>query len=94
MTVKFRYKKPREDQSRLIVNVVKDRVVSLSSSSDNFRFSAAVAEFGMLLRESEFKAESSYSQAIELADHARGDDVDGYRAEFIEMVKTVSMLVQ
>jgi Ca-activated chloride channel homolog len=92
MTVKFRYKNPKDTVSKLITHVLSDKEVSLSNSSENFRFSAAVAEFGMLLRESKFKAASSFDGVLELANASKGTDEEGYRAEFIKMVKTTSLL--
>ncbi len=56
MTVKFRYKAPDGDVSKLIEHPLKDDQLSIAKTSDNFRFAASVAEFGMLLRNSEFKA--------------------------------------
>ncbi len=56
-------------------------------TSDNFRFSAAVASFGMLLRNSEYRGNSTYESVLELARNATGVDKEGYRAEFIELVE-------
>jgi Ca-activated chloride channel family protein len=92
LTVKFRYKKPDGDKSRLIVHTLKDDQTEFASTSDNFRFSAAVAEFGMLLRDSKHKGDSSYDQVIKLASGARGEDSEGYRAEFISLVKIAKEL--
>ena len=91
LTVKFRYKKPEEETSKLIVNHLMDKSVSLSKSSDNFRFSAAVAEFGMLLRNSKHKANANFKQVIELAKASKGKDENGYRAEFIRLVEMSEM---
>ena len=91
LTVKFRYKKPEEDQSNLIVNHLMDKQVALSKTSNNFRFSAAVAEFGMLLRNSKYKANASYQQVIRLAKNSKGKDDNGYRAEFISLVEMSEM---
>lgn len=93
MTVKLRYKKPDRDKSRLIVHPVIDKQVALRKSSENFRFAAAVAEFGLLLRESEYAADASYDNVIELVKSSRGSDKDGLRAEFLRIVET-SMLLQ
>ncbi|UCC79860.1 MAG: von Willebrand factor type A domain-containing protein [Candidatus Zixiibacteriota bacterium] len=87
LTVKFRYKKPDGDKSKLITVPALDQNLKLSKTSDNFRFSAAVAEFGMLLRDSKHKGDSSYDRVIKLASGARGEDSEGYRAEFIKLVK-------
>ena len=92
MTVKLRYKKPKEDTSLLLSTVIKDQSTKLTKSSDNFKFSAAAAEFGMLLRDSEFKSKASYENVIELANTAKGKDTEGYRAEFVQLVKKASLL--
>lgn len=92
MTVKLRYKPPKEEKSRLIEHPLTDRGTALSESSENFRFSAAVAGFGMLLRESEFKGDLTYSGVLELAKGARGGDSEGYRAEFIALVEKCELL--
>jgi len=92
MTVKFRYKQPNSDQSKLNVAVVKDRPASFNSTSTDFRFASAVAEFGMLLRNSAFKQNGSYDQAISIAKNAKGSDDDGYRAEFVRLAETAKSL--
>jgi Ca-activated chloride channel homolog len=88
MTIKFRYKKPNEDASKLIVHPLGDSNVSLAMTSDNFRWSASVAAFGMLLRESEYIKNFSYDAVVQMAQQAKGDDKEGYRMEFINMVKS------
>jgi Ca-activated chloride channel family protein len=93
MTIKLRYKKPEGDVSRLIVHPVTDAHTALANTSDNFRFSAAVASFGMLLRNSEFKQHASFQQVIQLATGAKGADVNGYRQEFINLVQAAGSLV-
>lgn len=92
MTVKLRYKQPDGDESILMVHPVLDESISLDQTSDNFRFSAAVAEFGLLLRDSEFKGDATYEQCLELAQGSKGPDEAGYRAEFIRLVETVQLL--
>jgi Ca-activated chloride channel family protein len=69
-----------------------DRGTSLRVTSDAFRFSAAVAQFGLLLRDSEHKAEASYPNVLALARGARGADEHGYRAEFIRLVETAEVI--
>ncbi len=93
MTIKLRYKRPQEDRSRLLTTVLHDRETKLGDASDNFKWSAAVAEFGMLLRDSEYKADSNYEQVLQLAGEARGKDENGYRHEFIQLVKKVKLMV-
>jgi len=92
MTVKLRYKQPDGATSTKVEIPVKGRLLKLEQTSENFRFSAAVAEFGMILRNSEFKAEGSMEQVIDLAKGARGEDEEGYRSEFLRMVKLADSL--
>lgn len=87
MTVKFRYKKPDGDVSKLIVHPMNDNNISLEKTSDNFRWAASVASFGMLLRKSEFLNGLSEDGILQLAQGARGEDKESYRAEFISLVK-------
>jgi Ca-activated chloride channel family protein len=92
MTLKFRYKKPDGNKSRLIVHPLNDRNISLAKTSENFKFSAAVAAFGMLLRDSEFKGDATYKSVLDLARNGKGTDVFGYRSEFIQLVEKCSLL--
>ena len=94
MTIKLRYKKPGEDLSKLITHSVTDNHTEMVSTSDNFRFSAAVAEFGLLLRSSEYKQQATYNQVISLAKAAKGNDANGYRAEFIKLVQAATSLAK
>jgi Ca-activated chloride channel family protein len=92
LNLKLRYKKPNEDTSNLIVNPLKDDNIVLANTSNNFRFSAAVAEFGMILRNSEFKSNSNYNQVIDLAKNAKGNDSEGYRSEFLKLVESCQLM--
>lgn len=92
MTLKIRYKKPDSDRSQLSEYAVMDEDVSYEDMSDNFRFSAAVAEFGMLLHGSEFKGGASYDQVVSLARGSLGDDREGHRAEFIRLTEIARQL--
>lgn len=87
LTVKFRYKKPGEMKSKLLVHPLADNQIALQNTSDNFRWAASVAAFGMLLRDSEYTHHYSYDKAIQLAEGARGRDLEGYRIEFINLAK-------
>jgi len=82
MTVKIRYKAPDGDVSTLMTTAVADR----TQSTPELGFAAAVVEFGMLLRDSEFKGASSFSEALALAQRFKGDDPHGHRAEFIRLI--------
>ena len=92
MTVKFRYKPPKSDVSTLIEMPVVDQDIALGKTSSDFRFSAAVAGFGMLLRDSKFKGDLTYKDVTTLAKGAKGQDANGYRAEFIGMVESAGLL--
>lgn len=92
MTVKLRYKQPDGDKSTRIEIPVEGRLTDLERSSDNFRFSAAVAEFALLLGQSDYRSEASYEQVIAMARKARGEDGEGYRSEFIQLVKLAESL--
>lgn len=94
LTVKFRYKEPDGDVSKLITHPVLDKQVRLSKTSDNFRFAAAVAELGMLLRNSDFKGSASFDEVIKLAKNAKGLDEEGYRAEFIRLAENARLLAK
>ncbi|UAB75285.1 VWA domain-containing protein [Mesoflavibacter sp. SCSIO 43206] len=84
-TVKFRYKKPDEDTSIEMVHVQKDET---TEASENMNFASAVALFGMQLRQSQFYNNASQELVIQLAEKGRGEDKNGYRAEFIRLAKT------
>ena len=88
LTVKFRYKEPDGDVSKLIVKTVKDENSAIESASEDLKFSAAVALFGMQLRNSEFINTKKKADVIALAEAGKGTDKDGYRAEFIRLVKS------
>ncbi len=94
MTIKLRYKKPDGDISRLITHTVTDNHIAMDVTSDNFRFSAAVAEFGLLLRNSEFKQQASFQQVVSLAKGARSNDANGYRREFVQLVESAGSLAK
>ena len=89
MTVKVRYKDPAGDTSRLLAVPVANRETELER---NLGFAAAVAEFGMLLRQSSFKGDATWDEAARLAKTHRGSDPDGYRAEFSRLVDLAASL--
>jgi Ca-activated chloride channel homolog len=89
LNIKIRYKKPDGKTSMLLEKPVKGGVKEIGFASENLRFAAAISEFGMILRTSEFKGNSTLEAAINLAGGARGEDEEGYRAEAIRLMKTV-----
>jgi Ca-activated chloride channel homolog len=89
LTVRVRYKEPAGSTSRLLETPVADRS---GAASEDMRFASAVAEFALLLRDSEHKGQASWEQVLSLARGARGDDRQGYRGEFVGMVETARTL--
>jgi Ca-activated chloride channel family protein len=92
MTVKLRYKEPTQTESKLVSVSLADSKANLAAASENFKFASAVAAFGMLLRDSRYKADASYNKVLELARASTGTDRQGYRAEFIQLVETARTL--
>ena len=92
LTINLRYKEPDAGKSKLIRHPLPDRPVSLDRASPDFKFSAAVASFGMLLRESEHRGDASYESVLELARAGKGQDFHGYRSEFIRLVEKTRLL--
>lgn len=92
LTVKFRYKSPDKNKSELIEHAVVDAEKNFKATSDNFRFAASVAAFGMVLRNSEFKGSAKYESVLRMAKEAKGNDAEGYRKEFIGLVKKAAAL--
>jgi Ca-activated chloride channel family protein len=90
-TVKLRYKEPEGAESRLISFPVEDDGVD-DAPTDDFRFAAAVAEFGLLLRDSSFKAKASWDGVLERAESSRGADPSGYRREFLELARKAKLI--
>lgn len=89
LTVKFRYKKPDGEESKLIMETVDDKNMKFENASTDFKFATAVALFGTILRDSEYANGASLDKVISLAEAGRGQDEKGYRAEFIRLVKVL-----
>ena len=92
LTVKLRYKEPDGDVSKPLNVGVPDSAASFQNASADFKFAAAVAEFGMLLRGSRYRGQSSFDGALELARASAGADLRGYRTEFVGLVETARRL--
>ncbi|MBN1351706.1 VWA domain-containing protein [candidate division KSB1 bacterium] len=92
LTIKLRYKQPDESTSKLIEQGLADNLIKPNKTSDNFRFSSAVAGFGMLLRDSEFKGDLTFEEVARLAKNALGEDKQGYRHEFLKLVEKSELL--
>ena len=87
LTVKLRYKEPRGLSSKLLTQALTGAPAPLASASADFRFAAAVAQFGLLLRQSEQRGTATWAATEQLAHGARGTDADGYRAELVRLVR-------
>ena len=79
-------------ESILMSQPLLDEAIPLEQTSDNFRWAAAVAEFGMLLRDSAFKGDATYQDVLALAQNALGEDESGFRFEFTKLVETAELL--
>jgi Ca-activated chloride channel family protein len=92
LTVKLRYKKPDGDKSELVERAVTDADGKFENAPVDLKFAAAVAEFGMILRGSEYKGNGTFAAVLEWAQEGKGSDAKGYRAEFIELVRKAQSL--
>ncbi len=92
MTIKFRYKPIGKNKSVLIESPVPNVALKSEQTSNNFNFSAAVAAFGMKLRDSKFKGKTDYELIESLGKKGKGADKNGYRNEFLKLVHTAKLL--
>ncbi|MEH2239146.1 YfbK domain-containing protein [Nostoc sp.] len=94
MQVKLRYKLPQDSTSQLITQTIQDDDLRADQiPSTNLRFAAAVAAFGMVLRDSEYKGNANYDLVMKLATQGKGEDQEGYRGEFIRLVEQSRELI-
>ncbi|MNJ91696.1 von Willebrand factor [compost metagenome] len=94
LTVKLRYKEPDGSSSKLIQEAIIDHSAPFENANNNFRFAASIAEFGMLLRQSDFKQNASFEHVIHTATQAMGKDQEGYRSEFIKLAKSAKLMAE
>ena len=92
LTVRVRYKTPEGAVSKLKESVIVDHSTPFSQTSDAFRFAASVTQFGMLLRGSEHKGDSSFDGVLSHAEGALGQDTKGYRKGFLKLVRTAKSI--
>lgn len=92
LTVKFRYKEPDEEESKLLSQVLAMESRELAQASSEFQFATAVASFGIQLRKKDPTKSLDYKQILALAKKNKGVDEYGYRAEFIHLVETAQLL--
>jgi len=92
MFLKMRYKQPQGARSRLITFPITDADQGIEEASNDLRFAASVAEFGMLLRGSKYSGTSTFASARKLASTAMGQDGGGYRREFLSLIDMAARL--
>ncbi len=91
--VKLRYKPVNSEKSQLITQaVMANQITDFNQQSDDFRFASSVVGFAHLLKQSHYWQGMSYQQIIDLAQGAKGKDEFGYRAEFINLVRSSASL--
>ena len=91
LTLKLRYKEPEGDVSRLLTSTVASGQET-ARGSERLRFAAAVAAFGLLLRESDHRGRATWPMVLELARSGQGDDREGYRTEFLKLASRAAEL--
>lgn len=87
LTVKLRYKEPDGNESKLLTTGLLDRNSSFENASVNLRFASAVAGFGMILRNSNYKGEANLNNIWQIANASRGNDLKNYRSEFLDLIE-------
>ena len=92
LTLKLRYKLPEEESSQLMEHVVYDSGATFAQADREFQFAAAVAGFGMLLRDSEHRGDWTYDSVLQVAEASTGVDEHGFREEFVELVAIANQL--
>jgi len=98
LTVKIRHKAPEGETSELATYVLRDAGGAFDAASADFRFAAAVAGFGMMLRDSPYKGTARWADIVAWADaailaHGSRGSSDRYRAEFVDLVRLAEDLV-
>ena len=94
VTVKIRSKEPEKETSVLTEFALNDSVGRFASASGDFKFAAAVAAFGMVLRDSPHKGNADFGRILEWANAGKGEDRFGYREEFIRLVHRAASIPQ
>lgn len=93
-TLKLRYKDPTSDTSKPLEFPITDPGTKLGKASEEFKFAAAVATFGMILRDSKYKGTAGIDMVLEIAEEGKGQDKSGYRAEFLSLAKKARDLMK
>ncbi len=88
-TIKFRYKKPDGEKSIEMIQTINDKTIALKAASEDFKFTTAVAWFGLKLRDSKLVSDKDTQSILALAKKGISKDTDGYKAELVRLVETV-----
>jgi Ca-activated chloride channel family protein len=91
-TIKLRYKEPGGHTSRLISASAVDKGQNAYDASSDMQFATAIAEFAMLLRDSPHKGTATYADVMQLATISRGEDLEGFREEFLRMLDSAKLV--
>jgi len=91
-TIKLRYKEPGSPTSKLISASAVDKGQNAYDASSDMQFATAIAEFGMLLRDSPHKGTATYADVMHLATISRGEDLEGFREEFLRMLDSAKLV--
>jgi len=92
LTVKLRYKEPKENESKLLTMGLPDKNNSIENASDNLKFASAIAQFGLILRDSKYKGSANFSNVQNLANASLGNDLKNYRNDFLDLVRKAAGL--
>jgi Ca-activated chloride channel family protein len=87
LDLRIRYKEPEGAESKLLEVPLVDRGMAFANASTDFRFAAAVAGFGLILRDSPYKGSATLDWVLATAQNSRGADKNGYRSEFVRLVQ-------
>ena len=91
-TIKLRFKKPDEENSVEMQQVIKNSPSNFAKTSEDFKFASAVSWFGLVLRDSKYIKDKNLNEIVKLAKQGISKDVDGFRAEFIRLVEGYKIL--
>ena len=94
LTVKVRYKEPAAEESKLLDFPLRDRGVEFEQASEDFKFAASVAAFGMILRDSPYKGTATFGDVTSWARAGIGSDAGGYRSEFLGLAEKARTMIQ
>lgn len=94
VNISIRYKKPGSTESRSLKRIINDTGIPFEKTSNDFRFASAVAGYGMLLKNSEFVPRYTFEMAADIASKAINQDAEGFRYEFVRLVRATSLLAE